>query len=81
MSVYTCFDSKADIHSPPFFAPNDDYAKRDFAMMVNDPKSQANFSPGDFTLFRVGDWFASKGYLEAHDRMAVCNGVDVIRSS
>lgn len=77
MSVYTVFDSKADVYSTPVFSMNDDVARRDFKIAANSEESQIFHNPADYTLCRIGEWNASKGLLEAYDRVVICNGVDV----
>lgn len=48
---------------PPQVAQNEEEAKRNFAMMVNNPSGVIGFSPKDFDLFYVADFDTMKGEL------------------
>ena len=50
---------------PPQVAQNEEDAKRNFAMMVNNPSGVIGFSPKDFDLFYVGTFDTVKGVMEA----------------
>lgn len=46
---------------PPQPAQSDEDAKRNFAMMVNNPSGVMGFSPKDFDLYHVGTFDSVKG--------------------
>lgn len=48
---------------PPQPAQSDEDAKRNFAMMVNNPSGVMGFSPKDFDLYFVGTFDTEKGVL------------------
>lgn len=49
---------------PPQVANNEEEAKRNFAMMVNNPSGVIGFAPKDFDLFYVGEWDSEKGVMD-----------------
>ena len=49
---------------PPQASNNEEEAKRNFAMMVNNPSGVIGFAPKDFDLFYVGSWDSMKGVFE-----------------
>lgn len=49
---------------PPQVAQNEEDAKRNFAMMVNNPSGVIGFSPKDFDLYYVGTFDTMKGVIE-----------------
>lgn len=61
--AYTIYDRKALIYSPPFFAVADGAAVRMFQDLVGDTGTQVGRHPGDFVLFRAGQYDDSKGEL------------------
>lgn len=48
---------------PPQIAQNEEDAKRQFAMMINNGDSVLGFSPKDFDLYYVGDFDSMKGEI------------------
>ena len=62
--VFSIFDSKSMLFSQPFFSPTKGSAIRAFEQAVNDPKTDFNKYPNDFTLFEIGDWHEDKGIIE-----------------
>lgn len=61
--VFTIYDSKAELHSNPFFAVNEAIALRIFEDAVNDPQTNIYRHPSDHTLFKVGEFDDSKGTI------------------
>lgn len=57
------WDSKMKSFGKLVEFPNTEVAKRSFAMMVNDPESEVNQAPEDYTLMKVGEYDAEKGTL------------------
>lgn len=56
MQIFTIYDSKAEAYLPPFYCPNTAVAIRSFATCADDPEHAFCKNPGDYTLFRLGDW-------------------------
>lgn len=58
MTYYTfsIYDSKAQNYHIPYFLKNEAIAIREFADLVNDPKTSINKHPEDYTLFNLGTW-------------------------
>jgi len=52
--VYSIFDKKAAIYSPPFYAPHDGIAMRNVSMAARNMESQLGQYPSDFALYRLG---------------------------
>lgn len=61
--VYAIRDVKTTFF-PPQVAQNEEEAKRNFAMMVNNPSGVIGFAPKDFDLFHIGLWDSMKGDFE-----------------
>lgn len=55
-NMYTIYDSKAETYSKPFHMLNDSLALRSCTDLANDPNSELNRHPEDFTLFLIGEW-------------------------
>lgn len=89
MILWSLYDSKADTYTVPHVSLNEETAKRDFAMVVNDKNSKDSLisaHPEDFTLFLVGEWFdrvpTDDGRFTARlvaspCFKAICKGIDV----
>lgn len=52
--MYSVYDSKAELYMQPFFMHTKGHAHRAWEDTVNDPKTQFNQHPSDFTLFEIG---------------------------
>ncbi len=62
--IYSIRDSAADVFTAPTIDLNDDSAIRSFAQAVNHPDSLMNFSPSDFSLYRIGSFDVDDGSIE-----------------
>lgn len=61
--VYAIRDLKSNF-LPPQVEQNEDTAKRNFAFMVSNGNSNVySFAPGDFQLFKVGEFNSATGTL------------------
>lgn len=67
MILVSLLDVKADTYSPPHVTMNEETAKREFAMLLNEDKSKSLVAahPEDFILFSVGEWC---------ERVPICDG-------
>lgn len=61
LKMFTVYDSKAEAYLPPFYSKSKGEALRSFTDAVNDPQSQLNKHPEDYTLFEVGDFDENLG--------------------
>lgn len=59
--LYSVFDSKAEVWSPPFIARNSAEATRTFEQAVNDGNTMVCKYPLDYALFEVGSWDCDNG--------------------
>lgn len=75
--VYSVRDLKGDFYAPRI-DQNDDSCVRWFSMTVNTPETMLNFSPGDFQLFKIGEFDSVSGCLIPLDLpQLVVSAVDV----
>lgn len=72
-NVYSLFDVKAGAYGTPFFSSNDGTAVRAVTNLVNRDGTVPSDSPGDFTLYRVGDFDDNVGLLSACTPVPVVN--------
>ncbi|QXP07990.1 MAG: nonstructural protein [Arizlama microvirus] len=66
MSMFTVYDSKAEIYLQPFFLQSRGEALRSWDDVVNDAKSQFNKHPTDFTLFEIGTYDTNKATFDVY---------------
>ena len=59
--MISVYDAKAAVYSPPICVPTLGIAERSFTDEVNNPQSQYNKHPEDYTLFHVGDYDDNTG--------------------
>lgn len=62
--VYSIFDKKAAIFSPPFYAPHNEIAMRNVAMAARNLDSQLGQYPSDFALYRLGTFDDSSAQMD-----------------
>lgn len=62
--VFSVFDSKAEIWSPPFIARNSGVATRIFEQAVNDANGEISKYPSDYALMEIGAWSEDEGRVE-----------------
>lgn len=62
--VFSVYDSKAEVYSKPFLMKKPGEAMRLFVNVVNDPQTEMNKHPEDFTLFHLGTFDDEKGTFE-----------------
>ncbi len=61
--VFTVYDEKAYAFFPPWVLKEREMAVRVFSDCVNDPEHNFGMHPGDYTLFCIGDFNDSNGFL------------------
>lgn len=75
--VFSVRDLKGDFYSPRI-DQNEASCVRWFSMTVNTPETMLNFSPGDFQLFKIGEFDSTSGRLIPLDLpQLVTSGLDV----
>lgn len=62
--VFAVYDSKANAFMSPFFMPTTGQAVRAWGTTVNDPQTDFNRYPGDFTLFEIASYDDISGKFE-----------------
>lgn len=65
--VYTVYDSKAEVWMVPFYARADGEAVRMFKASVERSDHQFGMSPGDYTLFGIGEYDDDKARFAQPD--------------
>lgn len=64
LKMYSVYDSKVEAYLQPFFMRTRGEALRAFQTTVSDPGTHFYLSPGDFTLFEIGEYDDSNGMVE-----------------
>lgn len=59
--LFTVYDVKAEVHFPPFVARNTSEALRTFGDLLTDPQTRLSKHPGDYRLYRVGQYHCDTG--------------------
>lgn len=82
VNVYSIKDEKVSFTSLTTNR-NDASARRDFAMDVNNPQMRMlNFSPSDFSLYRIGTFDIETGILEPCSPLVqICTGREVLNET
>jgi len=79
MNLYSIYDSKAEVHCPPFVAHNVAVAIRMFRDLLNQPDSQISRAPADFTLFELGTFDESNGSLSLLEaKKSIANALELV---
>lgn len=75
--MYSFNDSKSGRFSDPYRETNEATALRTFAEAINN-NEHFRFSPGDYSLYHVGDFDTENGKIVPIDPVEfVCNGASV----
>lgn len=64
LEMFTIRDIKADAFLQPFFTPNKAMALRAFGNAINDPKTQFNANPEDYSLYHIGAFDEAVGRVD-----------------
>lgn len=64
--IFTVYDSKVEAYLTPFTMRTLGEAVRAFTELVNDPKTQFNKYPGDYTLFEIATFNLDTGTITPH---------------
>ncbi|QCQ85112.1 nonstructural protein [Blackfly microvirus SF02] len=80
VKIFSVWDSKSKTFSQPFYAMTVGVATRNFTDLVNDPQTQVNKYPDDFTLFELGEFEDSTGKISSENGpQSVINAMAVLR--
>ncbi|UYD39229.1 MAG: nonstructural protein [Wigfec virus K19_161] len=63
LSIFSVYDSKAKHFHAPYTLQNTAVALRAFSAAVNEPGSQMNQFPADFSLIEIGSYDDATGVL------------------
>ena len=78
-TIYAIHDSAVGAYMQPFFMRSDNEARRAFREVVNDPQTNIHQTPGDYTLFAIGEYDESKGKLKPYRAMkSLGNALDYL---
>lgn len=61
------YDQAAGRYLDPFVSPSIEFAIRSFREAANDPEHQFARFPGDYTLFKIGEFDPETGQLTGND--------------
>lgn len=76
-NVYSVRDAKVGFGNP-FVDVSDSSAKRGFHYAFLNPSSMVNFSPSDFSLYRIGSFDSDKGIIERLTPEFICCAADFV---
>ena len=80
LGVYSVYDDKAVCYARPFFATNNAVACRSFAGAVTSkaPDNALLANPGDYKLFKLGEFDDSYGSIVSCNPLLLISGDEVI---
>lgn len=79
MKIYSLFDKKAGIYYTPFYQDNDSCAVRILSDGVNSAGNAVyQVHPGDFDLYRHGDFDSKTGLAVDGAAVHICNLADLV---
>lgn len=79
LKVYTVYDCKVEAYMRPFLLQTKGEALRSWMHVVNDPKTQFNKNPEDFTLFEIGEYDDHTAKLTSHATpVSIATALEVI---
>jgi len=64
LKIFSVYDSKVNAYMTPFFMKSKGQAIRSFDELTNDPSTQINKWPADFTLMELGEYDDSNGSFQ-----------------
>lgn len=76
LQIFSIFDQAAQAYLPPFFLPSKGLAIRGFSDTCNDPNSNINRHPADFTLFQIGTYDDATGVIKQDGHVNLGVGVE-----
>lgn len=76
IKMFAVHDSKAEAYLQPFSMRSKGEAIRAFQNSVNDPQTQFNKYPADFTLFEIGEYDELTGQIIPSNKIALGNAIE-----
>lgn len=77
MKIYTVFDTKSKLYAMPHFQTSDGVAIRAFSTACDDPSTELNKYPEDFSLYCLATFSPETGAIEPLDRpQHLCNAAE-----
>ena len=82
LSMYSVFDSVANVYGTPFFSQSDAVAKRSFRMLCEDPQSTVSRSLTDYSLYAIGMFDDENAQISPNPAITlVCRAADFMKRS
>lgn len=83
LQLFCIYDTKVENYFPPFAAANASEALRSFSDLLSDSQSRLSKHPGDYRLFRVGEFHADTGVvLPLHAGVQLVeSGLDLVKEA
>lgn len=82
LKAYACYDTKVKNFTKPLYHRNAAEALRSFEDECNNPQSQLNKFPADFTLFEIGEYDDETAILtQEASHVSLGNGLMFIREN
>ncbi len=79
VQLYSVYDVKTRVYSPPVCCHNDGHAERVFTNVFSDPNHMASKYPEDFKLFSVGSFDDSTAIITmVCNPKFMCNASDLL---
>lgn len=79
LKVYAIFDAAAKAYGPPMVFHTTGLALREFETICRDPQSQLHKSPGDFSMWEIGQYDTDDATLfETQRTKAVCQATEYV---
>ena len=79
-NMYTVYDKKAEVYTPPFQAINDEVAQRLMMNCVNNPEHNFGLNPEDYQLLRIGKFDDQNAHIEA-EYIPLCDLITLQRGA
>lgn len=80
-TMYTVFDDKADIYTPPFFQGTDGMAMRAFSQACTNAEHPFSKNPEDYHLYKVGSFDDETGKVESYEPVLLLNAIEVVSAA
>lgn len=78
LRAFALRDMKADNFHAPFFVPSPIQAIRLLGQLVQDKNSELGKWPGDFTLYEIGTYETSTGFMTGNLPSEICTALSCL---
>ena len=78
LNAYTIYDVASGVYMRPFFTQADGQATRSFCDIANDENHEIGKHPGDYTLYRIGNFNEREGTLEGTQLTKLLTGPEAL---